>query len=83
MLNSPSAACPPIELNVAMRVAGPIKGSRKLPGLDPNLRFMAGWIPQVLVAYFAPLILMLLLAVGIDEPDGILWDVLNYVFFFV
>jgi hypothetical protein len=48
-----------------------------------RLGFKVGWAVQTAVAYFIPLAFALLLAVWINEPDTVTWDVFNYVFFAV
>jgi hypothetical protein len=41
----------------------------------------AGWAVQTLAAYFIPLVLDFILAVWINEPETMMWETANYVFF--
>lgn len=46
-----------------------------------ELSFRIGWAVQTVVAYFLPLAAALFLAVEINEPDTLSWEVASYAFF--
>jgi hypothetical protein len=40
-----------------------------------------GWAVQTLAAYFIPLALNIIFAVWVNEPETIMWEIANYLFF--
>jgi hypothetical protein len=47
-------------------------------GWRAGLSFIGLWVVQTLVVYFAPLVFLMVLALGLDERDATIWATFNY-----